>query len=457
MPANSTWALAAAAVAAVVTVTAAGFVLADRAPTSVKKITGTSADTPGLAWSLDAAELLGRPFADFSDPRGGASYNSGTPGFVLSGDTLVALAGVPNDGYSLDDAVMIGIDPDDGTVRWKTPAADLEQCSGQPLGGLIYCYAMQDGYDIVTYDVESGASERRSIPESVFGLTTTADTLYIVEGSPEENDVRVHSGTFDDVSANWTRSYDIGAGYEELYDSEIVKVADGVGLVQTGSEMVQFDATTGAPLWSGDDCVYDARLQPGGVVVQANTDCESYDSIAEQLIRGPDGGVLVTVASPDLQRPTVDQASGTQGPLLLGDSAYDRRSGERLWGNTDLVAGDPNARGTANAVVGDIVYLRDVTEPFEAGISLRTGKQLWRNDTVQTFTPVAAEGNVLVGDDGTALTAFDVRTGRAVWTAPFSAIDADPETFASGGALEWYDDTWIYSSDRRMIGLAPRQ
>lgn len=68
MRARSTWTLGVAAVVAVVTVSAATVVWVDRVPSTVKKITGTTAETPGLAWSFDPAESLGRPFAAFADP-----------------------------------------------------------------------------------------------------------------------------------------------------------------------------------------------------------------------------------------------------------------------------------------------------------------------------------------------------------------------------------------------------
>jgi len=460
VPDKSTWQLVAAAAAAAVTLTAAGSVLVDHhAQTSVKKITGTTAETPGLAWSLDAAEYLGRPFGDFSDPRSGSSFSSGTPGFILADDTLVTIAGVPTEGFALDDAVMIGVDPGSGTVRWEAPATSLQQCSEEPLGGKIYCFTMDDGYELVTYDIESGETARRSLAQPVFGLTTTSDTLFIAEGSLEENDVRVHAGSFDDISANWSRSFDISGGWEQMYGLDILTVTDGVGLVQTGSEMAQFDAETGGELWSsGDTCVSGARLKSGGVVTQVNTDCESYEAtISEQLLRGPDGEVLATAQSSARQGPMLEHPSDSDAPILLGDSAYDRATGERLWSNTDLVTGADGTLGTVTAVVGDIVYLRDTSKEVETetGIDIRTGKQLWHNTTAQHFNPTAADGSMVVGNDGIALTAFDISTGKVVWTAPFTAIDPDPETFFTGGATEHYDDGWIHSSDRRMIGLTP--
>ncbi|CAM2962330.1 putative pyrroloquinoline-quinone binding quinoprotein [Williamsia muralis] len=456
MPSRSTRALIAAAAAAVVTVTAAAAVVANQGPTSVKKITGTNEHAPGLAWSLDAAEYLGRPFGDFSDPRGGSSYMSGTPGFILAADTLVTIVGIPTDRYVLDEAVMIGVDPENGSVRWRAPAADLEQCSDQPIDGKIYCYAQADGHAIVTYDLKSGASERRSVEEYVFGLTTTADTLYIIEGSPEDGEVRVHSGNFDDVSANWTQKFDVSGGWEDVYQSGVLTVADEVGLVRMGVSMAQFDADSGNLLWgSGESCVSSATLEPGGVVVQSNSGCGSDDTESEQLLRGPDGKVLATSTSPEVQYPVFEHADADD-PVLLGDSAYDRTTGERLWTNPDLVAGQS---GTVTAVVGNTAYLSDTTNARAVGIDVRSGKQLWRTDGDESLTPLAAGGGLLVGSgvvEGTeALMAVDIGTGEIVWTAPFVAIDADPETFRSGRAMTPYDNGWILSSDRRMIGLTP--
>ncbi|WP_246833307.1 PQQ-binding-like beta-propeller repeat protein [Williamsia sp. 1138] len=231
-------------------------------------------------------------------------------------------------------------------------------------------------------------------------------------------------------------------------------MTDGVGLVRIGNQMAQFDAESGTPLWTTGDgvCVSQASLEPGGVVAQINSDCESYDSVSGQLLRGPDGKVLTTTDSTTAHRPMLEHRDDASDPILLGDSAYDRSSGELLWTNPSIVSG---SQGAVTAIVGDTIYLRDTNTQSETGIDLRTGKQLWHNDTTQTFDVAGAGGRTLLGNDGTALTEFDLRTGSVVWTAPFVSIDSDPETFATGRAAQRYRDGWIYSSDRRMIGLAP--
>ncbi|GGF37464.1 hypothetical protein GCM10007298_36510 [Williamsia phyllosphaerae] len=460
MQEKSTWALIVAAVAAVLTVTAAVVVVMDRSsPTSssVRAGAGTHTDAPGVAWSLDAATYLGRSFGEFSDPRGGASYRSGNPGLLLAGDTLMTIAGSPTDQYVLGDAVMLGIDPANGSVRWKAPAADIEECSPTPLGGKLYCYAIGGGTGstIVTYEIDSGLTARRPIAENVFGLTTTSETLYVAEGSLDENDVRVHSGSYSDVSSNWTHGFDIGGDYEGIYETDnVLTVIDGVGLIRTGSEMAQFAAGSGAELWRTSDYrVQDARLAPGGVLVQSNTDGSTGGKVSEQVLRGPDGKILASTRSTAVQRVSnQNDEDDADAPILLGDAAYDRSTGKRLWAGKDLVAGQDI--GAVTAIAADTVYLRD-SDMSETGIDLRTGKRRWRNDKTEHFQPLASAGTVVLGNDGSALTAFDIRSGRTRWTAPFSALDPDPDTFSSGGAAEAYGDGWIFSSDRRMIGLAP--
>lgn len=461
MPARSTWTLIVAAVAAVVTVSAATVVWVDRVPATVQKITGTTAATPGLAWSLDPADRLGRPFAAFADPRAGTAYGVGEPGMIRSGDTLLTVVGTPNEGMTLGDPVMIGIDATNGQVRWQAPAHDLVSCSDVPLDGKIYCHALRKNHELVSYDIDSGESVRRRVSENIFAIRTTSDALYVAEGNVEEDDVRVHSGTFDDVSAHWTRRLDMGASYEEVYSSEALAVIDGVGLVRTGGDVAQFDATSGAELWTnGSRCVGTSSLLPGGFLVHADTGCRSAGHATEQLLRDPDGKVIASSSAPTVQRPGYESTTDAD-PVLLGDSAYDRATGDRLWTNGDLISRDSNATGTVTAVVDGVVYLLDTNSRVrsESGIDLHTGKRLWHNVWDEyanaTVSPDDYRDGLLAGSDGTALTAVDVTTGEVAWTAPFLAIDSDPEAFATGSALEPYGDGWIFSSDRRMIGLAP--
>ncbi len=455
-PDRGTLALTAAAIAAVVTVTTAVIVLThgERSSDDTRTSAAPSAP-PAVTWTLDAARYLGRPFGQFSDPRGGASFGSGTTGFVSTADTLITLAGSPTSDYHLDDAVMIGIDPETGKVRWKTPAADLEGCGSTPVSDQLVCYASDaDGKRaIVTYDTRSGVSSRRSLSEFVFAITTTADSVYVAEGNPEDSEVRVHSGTVENISAHWTRSFDLSGGWDGVYEDQVLTVIDGVGLVRIGGQMAHFAADSGVERWRSTDYrVNIATLETGGVLVESETDTPSGTKVVDQRLRAPDASVRASTTSQTVQRFDVGRDGDPDRPVLMGDAAYDRDSGEQLWRSGDLVAGQGGGFGTVTAVTDHVVYLRDA-DTSETGLDLSSGKRLWRNISPQQFTPLASRDDVIAGSDGQALTAFDTRHGTPQWTVPFSTLDPDPETFRAGGALVSHDDGWVFSSDRRIVGL----
>jgi hypothetical protein len=455
-PDRRTIALAAAAVTAVVTVTAAVIVLVTAGGSGENRRSAVARATPpGVTWTLDAAQYLGRPFGEFSDPRGGASFGSGTTGFVATGDTLITPAGSPTSDYRLDDAVMIGIDADTGRVRWRTPAADLEGCGGTPVSGKLVCYGStpRSGRDIVTYDVATGASSRRTIPEFVFGITTTGDAVYVAEGDPEDGDVRVHSGTVGNISANWTRFFDLSAGWDGVYEDQVLSVVDGVGLVRIGGQLAQFAADSGAERWRSTDYrVNVATLEPGGVLVESETDTPSGTKVVEQRMRAPDGRVRASTTVPTVQRFDGQRDGRSDRPVLIGDAAYERGSGKQLWRSGDLAPSERGGPGTVTAVTDNVVYLRD-PQSSETGLDLRSGKRLWRNASPSLFTPLAAKDDVVVGSDMETLTSFDTEHGRVLWTLPFRTVDPDPDTFRSGGTMVSHGDGWVFSSDRRIIGL----
>lgn len=431
-----------AAAAAVVTVTAAGVVLVGQEPSTTKKITGTDDDAPGLAWSLDAAEYLGRSFADFAAPRTGTVVGT-EPGFALFGDVVVTFVGVPNVSAGLDDAALIGVDADTGEVRWNTPVSDVQQCSTDLGTRRLVCYAMDDGYSVIDVDVDSGDAVHHDISESVFAVASHDGVLYTVEGNAEDDDIRVHSGSVDDISSNWTRSFDVGGAWEEVFGSDIVRVKGGVGLLQVGGDAVQFDASDGSVLWQtgSDEYVYGAQVDEGGAVTY--TDADNH-----QVVIGEDGRVLIDADSAVMQMPVVN--TNPDAPIIIGDSAYDRGTGKVLWRSDNLVQDD---YGTLQAIVGDVAYLSAQGVP--AAVDVRTGERLWQSDSILGLNPSAGSGDLLVGSDWSGMTALDLRTGTVAWTIPFDAVDADPEVFENGGSTAPYGDGWIHTSDRRMIGLAP--
>ncbi|MEW1931863.1 PQQ-binding-like beta-propeller repeat protein [Rhodococcus sp. NPDC079359] len=456
MPEKQTWALVAAATAAVVTIVGAGAVLVGQTPTSTMKIIGTNDRTPGLAWSLSAADYLGRPWAQFFDPRGGVMFPDGSSAAISVGDTLVVAAGVNRDGYSLEDPVMLGIDASDGTVRWQHPATGIEQCASESFDGKIVCYASGDAYEIVTYEAASGNVVRTPVEESVFALTVADDTLYVVEGNAEDYDVRVHAGTPDDISSRWVQQYEAGGAWEEVFSGAFLTVADGVGLVGTAWQGATFDAETGAELFGGDpnECVTSSTLVAGPAVAQTHVDCETYDTITE-VLRRPDGRIVATDVTGVPQTPRLYEPAAEGVPVVIGSSGYDTSTGEKLWTNPDLLGDFDGTRyPTLVAVVGTTAYVEDSTTDVALGIDLRTGSEMWRRDLAGSFIPSGHSGTTIAGDDGRAIVAVDIETGNRLWEAPFEAIDTDPDLYWSGTTTPT-DIGWMHVSPDRMLGLTP--
>lgn len=166
-----------AAAAAVVTVTAA-------IPTVV---TSTSSEPTAISsplWSVEASEILGREFAIFRSPLVGTEFNMDMGGFIDAGSLVVTMIGMPDrQAYSLDDAELVGLDAEDGAVRWRTSAVDIGGCSETLLGSSVLCFSgpYVSGGAYSLFDIETG--ERRDIktPWSPIVAVVSGDTVLALE------------------------------------------------------------------------------------------------------------------------------------------------------------------------------------------------------------------------------------------------------------------------------------
>lgn len=162
------------------------------------------------------------------------------------------------------------------------------------------------------------------------------------------------------------------------------------------------------------------------------------------------------------QNLSLDHPADESLPLLVGDGAYDRRTGERVWTSPDLVAArEPDeynsdtVRGTAVAVAGDVAILRPGAQTM-SGLDLRTGERLWTHDDKRFGTVAALDGPSLLTIDGDGIRAVDTGTGESLWDTPFRKIDDDPDALASDGMLAApHPGHYVYASSRTMIGLRP--
>lgn len=452
-----------AATVAVVTVTGAVVTVVQAGGDGTRKITGTSDAAPGLGWSVDAAAMYGQAFAEFRDPRTGSEYDWGNPGFVAADDMLVSIVGVSHGGMSLTDPVMVGIDATDGEVRWQSPAEDLGGCAAAPVEGRLVCFTSPLAEDpaLVGFDLRTGAVTRTSTDWMVFALAAHEDRLYVAEGNIEDDDVRLHAGTLADPDSLWSRPFAMGSIWEDDL-TEALDVSHGQGVLTLGADVAGFDLASGRPTWTTrlEGC---SRVAPsaGGVVVRFRTECDGHRITGSDALDRT-GRVIATADSTVTQNLSFDRPTDEDVPLLLGDGAYDRRTGEPLWTSADLVAAlEPNeynantTRGTAVAVVGDVAILRGEGGANTA-LDLRTGERLWRHDDGHFGTIGATDGDLALTVGGEGIRAVDVRTGESPWDTPFLKIIDDPDALASNGMLAApQPGRYVYASARTMIGLRP--
>lgn len=447
-----------AATAAVITSAGAVVVMMQPAD-ATRKITGTVASAPGLAWSVDAA-TQGSAKAEFRDPVAGTEYDVRVPGFIDAGDTLVTVLAASNGRAPLRDPMMVGIDAATGAVRWRTPAAHLGGCGRTPVDGRVVCFVSSGAEPpaLAGYDVASGKVTRTPTEWNIFALATVGNRMYVAEGDVESDDVRVHAGTLADPAADWTRPFAMGTTWDDV-STDALDVSHGQGLLALGGQLAGFDLGTGAPTWTADPAgCSNTAAATAALVVRWHADC-SGSGIAGSDLLDRTGRVLATSDVKAAHRLSIDQPTDDTIPVLLADGAHDRRTGSLVWTSPDLITKPDNGNatnGTAVAILGDVALLQDPAAHTMTGLDLRTGHRLWQIQTQRTGTVNAWDGHVVVQSDFTGLWAIDPRTGTQAWDIPFLAVDKTPDALTGyGQMIAHHNGRYTYACAHTMIGLRP--
>ncbi|WP_328393765.1 outer membrane protein assembly factor BamB family protein [Nocardia sp. NBC_00416] len=448
-----------AAVAAVLTSVGAVVVVVhhDEGP---RRIAGDA--VPELVWSLDASTTYGQPGAEFRSPVGGTEYDFGSAGFIDAGATMVTVLGIADDGMSLRDPVMYGIDADTGVTRWHAPAAELGGCASIPVHGVLVCFTSSwaETPALIGYDIADGTVTRTPVDWPVFALAADEEQVYVAEGDVESDDVRVHAGTLGDPDAHWTRMFAMGTAWEDL-SGEILDVAHGQGVLTLGADVAGFDLATGEPTWTTELTGCSSLTgTSGALVVRLHAECGGPPGTAAADILDGAGRILATTDDGIVHDLMLDRAADETIPVLLGDTAYDRRDGTVRWTNPDLVRrlpdgnGGVGASGTATAVLGDTALLHDSATGALTGLDLRTGRELWRKSIPYFGSALAWDGDIAVFSDSIGLCAIDPGTGEIVWAAPFDAAAADSVGITGEGEFTVRNNgRYVYASARTMNGL----
>ncbi|MBJ8341066.1 PQQ-binding-like beta-propeller repeat protein [Antrihabitans sp. YC3-6] len=458
MPDRTKLALLAAAMTAALTVAAAvvsvSYALAVDGRPATTHIPGTTDAAPGIAWTLDAPTLLDHKYAAFRNPTVPTHFDSGEAGFTDFGDVFVTMAGLPNHrSGNFDRATMIGVDAEDGSVLWRADAGSIGGCSERPAAGKFVCYSssFEDDQMFVTFDLNDGEVTRTPTEWDIFGLDTFEDRVYTIEGNVEDNDVRVHAGTVDDPDAYWSKAFDIGAGWEEIAFGKTITTKNGAGLIDLGRAAAGFELESGTQTWTAGypDCSEDVTFA-GDLLQRVRRDCDDYSVKGVDLL-DPSGEVVISTQQRFTQSLEEAEPTDDSVPIIVGDSGFDRRTGEKLW-TSSLLVSDPdgdNPNGTAFAMFGDVVLVRDPQNQSVSGIDARTGNRLWTQE-VRSSDGYAFDGrNVVAFDD--LLRATDIRTGEQAWEIPVDAmVESDRD---SPRILRETDQSLIYATNATLISL----
>lgn len=445
---------------AVLTVSAATVTLTQDRTTTVKRITDATPDAPGLAWATEASES-GLDGASYADPRTGSEYPWGA-GAIRVEDILLTLAVVPDGDSPNSDAVMVGIEADTGDVKWTSPARDLAACAETPLDGQLVCHSLSYGEapGLVTFDIETGESRHFDSAPEIFAATVANDRIYVAAGDLEGGGVQLHRGTLDDYDADWSVPLDVSAGWEDQYADQLM-IGSELAHFDLGGSFTTLDAATGAPVWSSDvldDCLIAEYRTSGDIAIGSTYDCNAPSSdITGTIAFARTGEPLATSSSTAEHYLSIDEPTDPSIPFVLGDTAFDRVSGEQRWRSDQLIFDQPadewneaRTRGTLNAVVGDVGLLR--FDQSTTAIDLRSGRQLWHSE--QSWSVIARDGDTVLTSTGGVLGAVDVRTGEELWSAEYAKMlpesSSSMETYVGGG-----DGRYVLQSSSTLAQLKP--
>jgi outer membrane protein assembly factor BamB len=457
---NGTTKLVVAAIVATLSVGAAVAVVTQDRSTTIKKITDSSENAPGLAWSVDATDM-GLEGATFASPRTGSMYAWGL-GSIVIGRTALTLAVVSSESGN-DEALMVGIDTTDGTVLWKTPAPDLAACADEPLDGLLVCHqpiwGETPGY--VTFDPTTGESRNYPTDLDLFAVTVANNRIYTTSGNLEDDDVLLHRGTLENPSADWTAPLHAWAGWEDDYATAL-EVNGEIGTFDVGGDFSTFDASTGRQLWKTDsleDCLGAVGRTAGDIAIASVQDCEgtgsqSKGSVAFRL----DGTVLARTDSPVVQQPSIDEPTDTSIPIVLGQTAFDRTTGEELWHDAALSydspgdeLNEPRTYATLTYVFGHVGLLQ--ASNGTTALDLRNGKHLWQSDL--NGSVLGRNGDLMLTTAGTDLAAVDITTGETEWTASTLMMFPDDESMSFEILVGGTNGTYLVQSGSKLAMLQP--
>lgn len=386
---------------------------------------GDLATAPVAVWSFDAASFVDAAH----DERWPMPQPGGTDAPLLFG-----LADGPQTQDPVDLQVL-AVDPSSGELRWRTDLGEIRQCAEEIDDVVLACYADSR---VVYLDVADGAILGEVDTDfSVYHVRAANGIAYVSGRSSDMLTSTISSGTYTDVRAHWSRSYDSPSPGRPV--SPMVAPDRTVGAVYASGAILVVDIATGAPRAT----IPGELLLPVGNDLVLRIERDSDGTTTEALVDG-DGRVRTVIPVPTagqlLHVPVVD--TDRELPLFLGDGAYDAITGAEIWRNPSMLEHQASGPiGSVHSVVGDTVVVASAADRTLSGIGLSDGVTRWITPWQDAYwvRDGATDGENFVFGDFTGMHSIRVSDGRILWSVPWPD-GTDPRQISVGesaGVLVW--------------------
>lgn len=344
---------------------------------------------------------------------------------------------------------IVRFDADTGERKWTAEVDYPASCYPPGEGRYLPCHDHRgDGRTLRYIDLDTGTlTDKVFAPKKVLSVreVDAQGTEFLVAyPGPETGQVTVSRGSPAEIDAAWTNTFEVADD-----SPQFVIRTNGLATIGYGSEpgdSATFDLATGEPADTPESS-YDPNLWTWSERTEIRVD--PADDTFEIL--NADGRV-VGRGDDARNHTTVPRLLGTdyESVVLVGDSAYDADTGERLWSDDRLVKSDSETSvfdSNVAAIVDNTVVL-EIRGQYPAGslvgLDLDTGRELWRQDyrTHEIQRHLDSSRWIAIIDD--QLVAFDVRTGEESWSVTYPG---------AGPTATPYDSSRLLKLDKRRLAV----
>jgi outer membrane protein assembly factor BamB len=388
---------------------------------------------PSVLWTLDTRAVASEPGQVllslpqlYPGPLGGKLVDTPTH--------LVAAVGRSPDtggGIVPTEVTLVGVDRTTGRPSWRRPVGVAAACATDSPAVTIACWAPDH---LVVVDTSTGRVRGEARPDfAVAGARIVGGSVYMfgTRGNGPSALPVLASGTVDAPVSRSVRSIPgagVGAQVVEVDPrrNAVITAATTDSGVDVRSTVFTLDSL--ARRWT-----FDGNVETIGADLFR---AESLTRRTEALVDG-DGRTVVTqrlsLAGGSLSPRVLDAPFV---PVVMGDGAFDPRTGALLWRDPSLDWGT-GVGGRATAVVGNVVVAGSAAEGVLIGLDARTGRRNWTTPWRDTFSlrTGTTDGRFFVFGDSGGMASVDTVTGRIRWVVDSPGTDVEQRfTNVSGSA-----------------------